>query len=44
MLPAKAHLARSFEDLPREIRKPLTYQLISLRSHFRQPEIFLAEV
>jgi hypothetical protein len=44
MLPANARLARSFEDLPGEIRKSMTYRIISLRSHFRQPEIFLAEV
>jgi hypothetical protein len=44
MLPVKPRLARSFEDLPGEIRSSLIYLLISTRSDFEQPENFLAEV
>jgi len=44
MLPEEAHLVRSFEDLPGEISKSMTCLRISLRTHFKQAEIFLAEV
>jgi len=44
MLPEKPRLARSFEDLPRDLCNQLIGMLICLRSHFRQPENFLAEV
>jgi hypothetical protein len=44
MLPVKPRLARSFEDLPGEVRNPLIDQFISMRPHFEQRENFLAEV
>jgi hypothetical protein len=44
VLPEKPRLARSFEDLPGEVRSALIYRFISVRLHFEQRENFLAEV